>query len=174
VSEYALCMLCCVVLCCACMLCVSSPVFTQPVSECVTARVRTFPPSVGTFVCVYLWIDWSGHHLTSCGVAMCHVDVHFLSLSFFFFFAIPSPTGVLHASLAVFVCVALPEEEASKLFTLAPDQQLRLALDRGETDFDWVSDPNAVAGLVLIFLHELPDPLIPQDLRDCFLGVAGR
>eukprot|EP00007_Cunea_sp_BSH-02190019_P003422 CAMPEP_0174246496 /NCGR_PEP_ID=MMETSP0417-20130205/42099_1 /TAXON_ID=242541 /ORGANISM="Mayorella sp, Strain BSH-02190019" /LENGTH=1161 /DNA_ID=CAMNT_0015326349 /DNA_START=121 /DNA_END=3603 /DNA_ORIENTATION=- len=78
----------------------------------------------------------------------------------------------LTALLEFLGTTTLPEEETAKLFTLAPDQQLRRALDRGETDFDWVSDPNAVAGLVLIFLHELPEPLIPMDLRDCFLGVA--
>ena len=39
-------------------------------------------------------------------------------------------------------------------------------------DYDSILDPHEIAGLLLQFLYQLPDPVIPFDLHDSFVAVT--
>jgi hypothetical protein len=85
--------------------------------------------------------------------------------------------------------------DTDDLFTRPPDPVLVAQVERGELDFELVTDPHAVAGLILTFLQKLPSmcwlavhvkwlldchsnlfaivPVLTFELHDCFLGVGG-
>lgn len=60
-----------------------------------------------------------------------------------------------------------------ELFTHPPDEEIKRQIDKGKlVDLEKVVDNHhAVAGLILQYLHELPDPIIPVDFSDCFWGI---
>lgn len=60
-----------------------------------------------------------------------------------------------------------------ELFTRAPDEEVKRNIDRGGlTDIGQLArDVHKVAGLVLQYLQELPDALVPSDLQDCFYAM---
>ena len=57
------------------------------------------------------------------------------------------------------------------LFTQAPDPVLITQIKEGVLDFELIKSPHAVAGLIQVFLHEMPIPVLTFELRACFLGV---
>ena len=58
------------------------------------------------------------------------------------------------------------------LFTQAPDPVLITQIQEGILDFELIKNPHAVAGLIQVFLHEMPIPVTTFELRKCFLGVS--
>jgi hypothetical protein len=76
----------------------------------------------------------------------------------------------LSALLNYLQATALDDVE---LFTRPPDEEIKRTIDRGGlTDLGQLArDVHKVAGLVLQYLQELPDSLIPMDLQDCFYAM---
>ena len=76
----------------------------------------------------------------------------------------------LSALLTFLEATALDQED---LFTKPPDEEIKRAIDRGKTvDLAKVAeDAHAVAGLIVQYLHELPDAIIPEDLCPTFYGI---
>ena len=76
----------------------------------------------------------------------------------------------LSALLTFLEATALKEED---LFTKPPDEEIKRAIDRGKTvDIAKVAeDAHAVAGLIVQYLHELPDAIIPEDMCPAFYGI---
>lgn len=78
--------------------------------------------------------------------------------------------------LPIFLTCLLTYIEATalgmeELFTKPPDPVLISQIEEGELDFELIKDPHAVAGLIQLFLRELPQPVCTADLHDCFVGV---
>lgn len=59
------------------------------------------------------------------------------------------------------------------LFTQPPDEEIKRQIDRGKLIdvAKVVEDVHAVAGLVIQYLHELPEPVIPLQYHDLFFGI---
>jgi len=59
------------------------------------------------------------------------------------------------------------------LFTRPPDEEIKRQIDKGKgLDLEKVvSDAHAVAGLIIQYLHELPESIIPSDTQECFWGI---
>jgi hypothetical protein len=76
----------------------------------------------------------------------------------------------LSALLTFLEATALDQED---LFTKPPDEEIKRAIDRGKTlDLTKVAeDAHAVAGLIVQYLHELPDAIIPEDICPSFYGL---
>jgi hypothetical protein len=58
------------------------------------------------------------------------------------------------------------------LFSKPPDPGLKKKLEAGELDFELIQNVHSVAGLLQIFLKELPEPLLTFELHSCFFGVG--
>eukprot|EP00339_Tiarina_fusa_P002887 CAMPEP_0117053552 /NCGR_PEP_ID=MMETSP0472-20121206/37051_1 /TAXON_ID=693140 ORGANISM="Tiarina fusus, Strain LIS" /NCGR_SAMPLE_ID=MMETSP0472 /ASSEMBLY_ACC=CAM_ASM_000603 /LENGTH=285 /DNA_ID=CAMNT_0004768673 /DNA_START=372 /DNA_END=1226 /DNA_ORIENTATION=- len=58
------------------------------------------------------------------------------------------------------------------LFTEAPDPVLITQIQEGVLDFELIRSHHAVAGLIQVFLHEMPVPVLTFELRACFLGIC--
>lgn len=53
-------------------------------------------------------------------------------------------------------------------------QALRECVDKGDPiDFDSISNPHNVSGLLKLFVRELPEPLVPQDKQQSFVSIVG-
>lgn len=75
------------------------------------------------------------------------------------------------SSLTTFLeATALDVED---LFTKPPDEEIKRQIDRGKLVdvFKVVEDVHAVAGLIIQYLHELPEPIIPKKYHDLFFGI---
>lgn len=59
------------------------------------------------------------------------------------------------------------------LFTQPPDEEIKRQIDRGKLIdvAKVVEDVHAVAGLIVQYLHELPEPVIPTQYHDLFFGI---
>lgn len=59
------------------------------------------------------------------------------------------------------------------MFTQPPDEKMKKEIDEGNSiDLQSVvSNVHAVAGLVVQYLHELPQPIINHEYQDCLFGI---
>eukprot|EP01102_Stenamoeba_stenopodia_P003510 TRINITY_DN1358_c0_g1_i1.p1 TRINITY_DN1358_c0_g1~~TRINITY_DN1358_c0_g1_i1.p1 ORF type:complete len:1053 (-),score=361.84 TRINITY_DN1358_c0_g1_i1:129-3287(-) len=62
--------------------------------------------------------------------------------------------------------------DTEDLFSKPPDPALKKKIEAGELDFELIQNVHSVAGLLQIFLKELPEPLLTFELHNCFIGVA--
>jgi len=74
----------------------------------------------------------------------------------------------LSALLNLLEATALDKDD---LFAHAPDHTLKRKIDKGILDLTLVDNPHAVAGLIIDYLHELPENLIPEDHYEAFFGI---
>jgi len=65
----------------------------------------------------------------------------------------------------------LDELFASEDYNIKAATALKPFIDRGECKFRRV-DPPTLVGLLLLFLYELPEPLLTFELFRCFFGTA--
>lgn len=78
-------------------------------------------------------------------------------------------------------CVETLKEKGMKsegLFRLSATVKhinlLKKSFDKGEdVDLSIVEDPHVIAGVLKLFLRDLPEPLIPFDQYTNFLGIQG-
>lgn len=79
--------------------------------------------------------------------------------------------------LPIFLTCLMDYIEATALgkddiFTKAPDPILISQIQEGILDFELIKNYHAVAGLIQVFLHEMPIPVLTSELRICFIGIC--